>query len=514
MAAPDGTARRGPEHLRPLDAALLRLEAPGLPMHVGTLYVVDPPADPARRDFASFVALVAARLPLVPRYRQKVVEAPLGLGTPWWVDDPDLDLAYHVRHAALPAPGTTAQLTDYCARLMARPLDRTRPLWELSVIEGLEGGRIAVLMKGHHALVDGLDGVDLATVMLDADPDPDASTLAGSAPSAVAPSGGPATAAGAGGVPRPVPGRAELVRATLAGLAASPAQVAGLARRVAAAPVGTARRAVALGVSAGRVAAARFVRPAPRSLLNRGPGPHRRLAIQRLELAAAKRVKDAFSTTITDVVLAIVSEAVGRWLRRHGARTEGLWLRVLVPVSTQEGSDTHRLRSRVVAAFVDLPMGPMDPVERLERCRAAMADVRDTHGAVGAGFLLGLDAFAPPTLHAVAARVAVDARVFNFAITNVPGPQRPTYLNGARLLGAFPFPSLPPGQSLGVGVTSIDGWLNVGLTADYDAVPDVAAITDDLVAALAELVACADAARGPAAAQDGTGGAGTEAAWT
>jgi diacylglycerol O-acyltransferase / wax synthase len=478
--------RRTAEHLRALDAAILRLEAPGLPLHVGTLYVLDPPADPARRDFAAFVALVAARLPLVPRYRQKVVEAPLGLGTPLWVDDADMDLGHHVRHAALPTPGTIAQLTEYCARLHARPLDRSRPLWELSVIEGLEEGRIALFAKTHHALVDGLDGVDLATVMLDTDAD------APAAPGPVEP-----------WVPAPAPSGADLVRATLEGLATSPSQVASLARRLAAAPLGTARRAAGLAVSAARVAGARVVRPAPRSLLNAGPGPHRRLALQRLPLASAKAVKDAFSTTVNDVVLAIVSDAVGRWLRRQGTRTDGLWLRVLVPVSTQEGSDTHRLRSRVVAVFADLPMASMDPVERLRVCQAAMSDVRDTHGAVGAGFLLGLDAFAPPTLHAVAARVAVDARVFNLAITNVPGPQRPTFLNGGRLLGAFPFPSLARGQGLGVGVTSIDGWLNVGLSADFDAVPDVATIADDLVVALDELAACADAVGSRASAAPG-----------
>jgi len=466
------------EALSPLDAALLRMETPELLLHVGTLLILDPPTDPARRSLNAFGELVAARLHRVPRYRQKVVEAPPPLSTPFWVDDPDFDLAYHVRQAALPAPGTIAQLTDYCARILSRPLDRSRPLWELYLIEGLEHGRVAVLSKGHHAMIDVLHGVDLSAVMLDATDEPEATSSSASP-----------------WVPRRTPGAAELARAAAENLIASPTQVIAAVRAAAAAPLASARRVAALGSSTVRMVRSRLTRPAPRSLLNRDPGRNRRLAIQRLALDDVKVVKNAFGTTVTDVVLAVVTDMVGRHLRAHGARTDGLWLRALVPVSSQDGVDEHRLRSEVVAVFVDLPMAEMDPVERLQVCREAMGDVRSSHGAVGAGFLLGLDEFAPATLHALAARVAVDARVFNFAITNVPGPQRPTYCNGARLLGAFPFTSLPPGQGLGVGITSIDGWLNVGLTANYDTVPDVESMTTSLVTSLAELVACAGALR-------------------
>jgi diacylglycerol O-acyltransferase len=464
------------EPLGPLDAALLRMETPEVLLHVATLVVLERPADGPAPNAESFVRLIASRLHLVPRYRQRVLEGPIAASA-FWVDDPDLDLAYHVRVSALPVPGTTEQLTAHCARILSRPLDRSRPLWELYVIEGLEHGRVALLGKSHHAMIDGLDGVDLITVMLDDSAEPE--------PVADAPAWEPA----------PLPGAAELARVAVEGLVARPGLLVERVRAAASAPSRTVRRGLALGASAARVVRSRFLAPAPTSLINRGPGRHRRLAVQRLELADVKAVKGAFSTTVTDVVLAIVSDAVGRYLRDHGARTDGLWLRVLVPVSRSEDAEHHRLRSSVVGVIVELPMAEMDPVERLEACRTAMADVRDRHGAVGAGFLLGLDEFAPPTLHALAARVAADARVFNLAVVNVPGPQRPTHCNGLRLVGAFPFTSLPPGQALGIGVTSIDGGLDVGLIADYDTIPDVTTITDGLVTALAELVACAGAVR-------------------
>lgn len=485
------------EPVGPLDAALLRMETPEVLLHVATLVVLERPADGSSASADALLRLVGERLPLVPRYRQRVLESGLPggpLAGAFWVDDPDFDPAYHVRVSALPAPGTSEQLLAHCARVLSRPLDRSRPLWELYVIEGLEHGRIALFAKSHHAMIDGMDGVDLITVMLD-----------DHAPAGPAEDGERTGPVGAGAEepppawhPRPLPTTAELARAGIEALVARPGALVERVRAAGDAPSRTLRRAVSIGVSAARVVRSRLLAPAPASLINRGPGRHRRLAIQRLPLADVKAVKDAFSTTVTDVVLAVVSDAVGRYLRDHGARTDGLWLRVLVPVSRSEDAEQHRLRSSVVGVIVELPMAEMDPVERLEACRLAMADVRDRHGAVGAGFLLGLDEFAPPTLHALAARLATDARVFNLAVVNVPGPQRPLTCAGLRLVGAYPFTSLPPGQALGIGVTSIDGSLDVGLTADYDALPDVATITDGLVLALAELVACAGAVAGSA----------------
>lgn len=473
----DATQAHG-DRLSSLDAAFLRMESPTRHMHVGGLFVFDPPPDPGPDAFGRFLELVRSRLHLVPRYRQKVVTPPLGLGYPVWVDDPDLDLSYHVRHAALPAPGTTQQLTEYCCRILSRPLDRARPLWELYVIEGLEGGRFALLGKSHHAMIDGMAGIDIATVMLD-----------------VVPDGGDALVTPEPWEPHPTPSRAELALDAVRDLASTPTTIAQPLRRLVDAPGATLERAVAVGRGVVKVTRSNLAHPAPRSVLNRPPGRHRRFAIQRLPLADAKQVKNAFRTTVNDVVLAISADATGRYLRRRGVRTDGLWLRAMVPVSTRASSGSHHLGNRVVSVFVDLPMAEMDPVARLHTCHEAMREVKRSHAAVGAGFLIGLGEFAPPTLHAMAARAAVRSRVFNFLVTNVPGPQVPIYCLGARLLGMFPFTPLAATHTYGIGVTSLDGWLNVGITADYDAMPDVELVPGYLVSALAELTASADAAR-------------------
>jgi diacylglycerol O-acyltransferase / wax synthase len=464
------------DRLTSLDAAFLQMEAPTRHMHVGGLFLFDPPADGRDWEFGRLLELVASRLHLVPRYRQRVVTPPLGLGNPVWVDDPDFDLSYHVRHAALPAPGTTAQLTQYCARILSRQLDHDRPLWELYVIEGLEEGRIALLGKNHHAMIDGRSGIDIATVMLDLAPDQ------------------------SNELPPPQdwhptepPSNVRLAADAVRELVTSPAEITASARRLAAAPANTARRAFDIGRGVAKVARSNLARPAPRSLLNQPPGRHRRFAIQRIALSDVKAIKDAFSTTVNDVVLALVADATGRYLRHRGARTDRLWLRAMVPVSTRSASQEHHLGNRVVSVFVDLPMFEMDPIERLHLCHDAMREVKSSHAAVGAGWLIGLGDFAPPTIHAMASRVAVNSRLFNFLVTNVPGPQLPVYCMGARLLGAFPFTPLAANHGYGVGVTSLDGWMNFGFTADYDTVPDVDLLPGFLVAALEELDACADA---------------------
>ena len=473
-------AHRHGERLTSLDAAFLNMEAPNRHMHVGGLFIFDPPGkeqgDAHELEHARFLELVRSRLHLVPRYRHKLAHPPLGLGNPVWVDDVDFDLSYHVRHAALPRPGTISQLTDYCARILSRPLDRDRPLWELYLIEGLEEGRFALLGKNHHAMIDGLAGIDIATVMLDVSPEDD-----GELPEPEA------------WEPTPEPGTVELLGDAVRGALTSPAHLVASGRRLAAAPTKTARRALSVGRAAASIARSALLHPTPRSLLNQPPGPHRRFAIQRIPLEDAKLVKNAFGTTVNDVVLAAVADATGRFLRDEGAVTDRLWLRAMVPVSTRSDSHEHALGNRVVAVFVDLPAFELDPVERLRICHDAMSEVKSSHHAVGAGFLIGLTEFAPPTLHAMAARLAVHSRLFNFLVTNVPGPQLPIYCLGARLLGAFPFTPLAETQSFAVGLTSIDGWLNFGFTADYDALPDVENVTGHLRDAFADLVRCARA---------------------
>jgi diacylglycerol O-acyltransferase / wax synthase len=463
------------DRLSSVDAAFLNMETPRLHMHVGGLFIFDAPPD-GEFDHARFLDLIRSRLHLVPRYRQRLAFPPLAVGNPVWVDDPEFDLSYHVRHAALPKPGTIAQLTEYCARILSRQLDRDRPLWELYVIEGLEEGRFALLGKSHHAMIDGLAGMDIATVMLDLAPD------------------------GSDEVPPPVPwspssvpSRPALVADAVRELATSPANLVQSGRRVVSAPANTAKRLLQVGRGVASVARSNLLRPAPRSLLNQPPGPHRRFAIQRISLETVKDIKNAFGTTVNDVVLATVADATGRYLRARGARTDGLWLRAMVPVSTRAESDSHALGNRVVSVFVDLPVFEMDPVERLRVCHEAMREVKSSHHAVGAGFLIGLTEFAPPTIHAMASRAAASSRLYNFLVTNVPGPQLPIYCLGSRLLGGFPFTPLAATQAYAVGLTSIDGWMNFGFTADYDALPDVERVTGFLVESVDELSACAAA---------------------
>jgi diacylglycerol O-acyltransferase / wax synthase len=464
------------ERLTSTDVAFLEMESPTRYMHVGGLFVFEPPAEEPHFSFSSFLELVSSRLHFIPRYRQKILQPAFGLAGSVWVDDPDFDLSYHVRHAALPAPGTTEQLTEYATRILARQLDRDRPLWELYVIEGLEHGRVALLGKTHHAMIDGLAGIDIATVMFDLAPDA----------SDELPEPEPWN-------PRPAPSESALAGRTIRHLIRSPAEAVESLGRLARTPKVAAGKALAVGRGVGRVTRANLLRPAPRSPLNVPPGRHRRFALQRVPLDEVKAVKDAFHTTVNDVILAVISDATGRFLRQRGTRTEGMWLRAMVPVSTRDASDAHALGNRVVAVFVDLPMFEMDPIQRLRVCHEAMSDVKSSHAAVGAGFLLGLGEFAPPTIHAMAARVAVNARLFNFLVTNVPGPQLPIYCLGSRLLGAFPFTPLAANHSYSVGVTSMDGWINVGITADYDALPDVDEVPAMVTAALAELVASAAA---------------------
>lgn len=463
------------DRLSSVDAAFLHMETATQIMHVGGLFLFDASGTDAF-DFHRFLDLVRSRLHLVPRYRHKLAYAPLNLSNPIWVDDPQFDISYHVRHAALPKPGDMGQLMEYAARILSRPLDRDRPLWELYVIEGLAEDRIAMLGKNHHAMIDGIAGLDIATVMLDLAPDgsdeiPDPEPWS----------------------PQTPPSGYELAWSSVKRLATSPAAAVETARRIVSTPATTVRKAARVGRGIASVARANLAHPAPKSMLNREPSRHRRFAIQRIALADVKRVKGAFGTTVNDVVLAMTSDATGRYLRSLGADTDGVWLRAMVPVSVRTEGEENALGNRVVAVFVDLPMFEMDPVERLRVCHAAMADVKSSHHAVGAGFLIGLTEFAPPTIHAMASRLAARSRLYNFLVTNVPGPQIPIYCLGTRLLGAFPFTPLAGTQAYSIGVTSIDGWMNFGFTADYDALPEIEPVAGFLRGALDDLLASAKA---------------------
>ena len=457
------------ERLSTLDASFLYLEDAGAPMHVAGVLVLEPVAG----GLDALAGLVEARLPLVPRYRQRIVPVPGGLANPVWADDPDFDVAYHVRRSAVPRPGTQAQLLDLVSRVTSRPLDRDRPLWEVYLVEGLAEGRVAVVTKTHPALVDGLGAVDIAQVLLDPTPD------------APVPAGDDRT-------PSRLPGPVELVRDALGEYVQRPTAVLENARSA----IGDLRATTARvrGVAEGLARAARSaVLPAPHRPLARTAGSQRRVAVARADLEDVKAIRKAHGGTVTDVLLTVLTGALRDWLLSRGEPVlTSTSVRALVPVSVQdEGQEAPG--GNVAAYLVDLPVGEPNPWVRLARLNYAMRGVTDSGRSVRADTLITLTGFAPPTLHALGARAArgLSRRMFNLVVTNVPGPQQPLYAAGSRMLEVFPVVPLVGGQALSVGMTSYDGSVYVGLNADRDGVGDVDVLADLLeqeVAALTESV--------------------------
>jgi len=459
------------ERLTALDASFLYLEDPDTPMHVGGVLVLECPAGVLDHD--ALVDLVRRRLPLVPRYRQRVLEVPGHLANPVWVDDPDFDVSYHVRRSALPRPGNAEQLLDLVARLTARPLDRRRPLWEMYLVEGLAEGRSAVITKTHPALVDGLAAIDIGQVILDESPDADA-----------APPGDPGDWR-----PRRAPGQVALVWEAVEEYLQRPSAVVETARTA----VGDVRATAArwAGVAGGIVAAAArtAVRPAPMSPLNAPIGRQRRVAVARAALDDVKIIRKANGGTVNDVLLAIVTGALREWLLSRGEPVIGSTsVRALVPVSVRSEDDDDA--SRVSSLLVDLPVGETNPRVRLARISYAMRALTQSSQSVGADTLSALSGFAPPTLHALGARAAsgLSRRLFNLVVTNVPGPQTPRYAGGARMVEVFPVVPLAKGQGLAIGLTSYDGTVYVGLNADRDSISDVDVLADLIEQEVAFLV--------------------------
>ena len=459
------------DRLTAVDASFLAQEGPTSHMHVGAVMIFDGPA-PAYDDLADHVR---TRLHLVPRFRQKLAFPPLETGRPLWVDDPNFNLEYHVRDTALPAPGSEEQLRALAARVHSQALDRSKPLWEMWLVQGLEGGRFALLSKTHHALVDGVSGVDLATVLFDLQP----------APAAIE---HPETA----WRPRRTPSGADMAARGVRGLIGLPFDAA--ARAVGA----VARPGDALAVTRealeglGEVVWA-GLNPAPETPLNVEIGPHRRFMWTRHELGDFKRVKDAFGGTVNDVVLAVVAGALQKWLRSRGVRTEGLELRGLVPVSIRARDEHNQLGNRLAAMRAPLPVYVEDPVARLRVVCRAMDGLKESKQAVGAEVLAGMQALAPPTILAQASRLNFSTRLFNLLVTNVPGPQLPLYVLGRQLQDIFPVAFLPKNHALAVAIMSYDGGMDFGLLADYDAMPDLDRFASALDESLAELVDAAGA---------------------
>ncbi|MEA2438460.1 MAG: diacylglycerol O-acyltransferase / wax synthase [Thermoleophilaceae bacterium] len=464
------------DRLTALDTSFLHLESGGAHMHVASVMTFEGDA-PGHREL---VEAIEDRLHLVPRYRQKLADVPLGQGRPVWVDDPHFNAEYHIRHTALPEPGTDVELKALAGRVFAQALDRSKPLWELWLVEGLDGDRFGVISKTHHALVDGVSGVDIVTVLFDSAREP-------------APTAPPAHP----WFPRPTPSGAQLLAEALVERLTVPAEVARGLRRVSRAPRQALNGAVTGLAGVGAMAWA-GLRPAPPSPYNVEIGPHRRYTWVDADLGAFKAIKTGLGGTVNDVVLTAVSLALGAHLRDRGELTDDLVLRAMVPVSVRADAARGALGNQVAAMWAPLPVGITDPVEAFNEVHTAMGDLKSSGQAVGAQTLTQLSEFAPPTIMTQAARLQSRQRFFNLTVTNVPGPQVPLYMLGRRLEAFYPMVPLVLNTALGIAIMSYDGGVFFGLLGDYDALADIDALAEDLDASIRELGGAAGVGAPPA----------------
>jgi diacylglycerol O-acyltransferase / wax synthase len=454
------------DRLSSIDASFLHQEGPTSHMNIGAVLVFEgPPA-----DFTEYLDHVRSRLHLVPRYRQKLSIPPLETGRPLWVDDPDFNLEYHVRHTALPPPGSEAQLFRLAGRIASQQLDRAKPLWESWMVEGLEGDRFALIFKTHHALVDGVSGVDLATVLFDLQPTP-----------------APAPADLEPWEPRPEPSPADLVLAGVRGVIGVATRLATRAASAATRPTRSVQVVRDAAEGLGEIVWA-GLNPAPETPLNVEIGPHRRYAVVRHQLDDYKAVKNAFGGTVNDVVLTVVSGSLAHWLNSRGVRTEGLEMRALVPVSVRTEQERGTLGNQLTAMRGPLPVYIRDPVARLQFVRRAMDGLKESKQAVGAATLAAVNNLAPPTILAQASRLNFSTRLFNLIVTNIPGPQLPLYILGHELQDLYPVAFLPKNHALAVAIMSYNGGIDYGLLGDYDALPDIDVIAQGIDESLAELL--------------------------
>lgn len=467
------------DRLSALDFSFLTNESSASHMHVGAICIFEGPP----MDYVALLEHVRSRLQLVPRFRQKLAFPPAPTGRPFWVDDPAFNLEYHIRHSALPAPGSEEQLRNMAARVFSQQLDHTKPLWELWMVQGLTRNRFAFVTKTHHALVDGVSGVDIATVLFDLKPvpepaEPDHDWVASPSPSA-----------------------AELLARDAEELLHTPLRLLRRTRRALEHPRTTIAQASEAVEALGEVGW-NFANPAPHVPLNVEIGSHRRFRWVRADLLQFKRIKGELGGTVNDVVLAVVAGSLRRWLESRGIRPEGIELRAQVPVSIRASDQRGQLGNQIAALRGPVPVYVEDPVKRLELCRKGMEGIKHSKQALGAEVISRFNDFAPPTLLAQAARVNFSTRLFNLVVTNVPGPQFPLYVLGRELEDIFPVGFLPPNQALFVAAMSYNGGINFGLLADYDAIPDIDVIAEGIEASIAELLeAAADSELKPRAAR-------------
>jgi diacylglycerol O-acyltransferase len=466
-----------PERLTPLDVSLLALDTAHTPGQVGTVDVFDAGADDF--DYERLVALISERIAYVPRYRQRVRSVPARLAGPVWVDDDDFDLTFHVRRSALPRPGTLEQLREFVGRVLARRLDRSRPLWEMYLVEGLQDNRFALVTKSHLALVDGIDTVDLGQVLLDA------TAEVGVGPSAP-------------WHPAPEPTPLELLSSALWQAAQDPnlavENVRGALTSALGVAVAVGEAVGGLGGTLGELAedALRGGRPPARSPLAGVVSEQRRVALVAVPLADLKAVREEHDHTINDVVLAVLTGALRAWLLTRGeSLTSGTSLTALVPMSViEDGDEPTSLGSTVAPHIHRLPIGEPNALMRLHQVAFGTRAHKETGRAVDARSLSDIAGFAPATLHALGVRVSAEVvrKQHDVLITNVPGPQLPLYAAGAEMVASYPVLPLSAGHLLAVGVTSYNGQVYFGLTADRDAVADLDVLSQCLTDAMEELL--------------------------
>ncbi len=466
-------AQRHLDRLTAVDASFLHQEGTNSHMHVGGLTILE--GTPPRME--EFLEQIRKRLHLVPRYRHKLAYTALDSGRPVWIDDPSFNLEFHVRHTALPSPGSWEQLRNLTARIFSQTLDRSKPLWEMWLIEGLDrkmedptGERFALISKTHHSLIDGIAGVDLATVLFDVAPDPP-----------------PPRVSGRPWKPNPEPDTTELVAAGVRGAVRAGVEMVGAAVGALTHPEQTLERAREAAEGVGEIVWA-GLNPAPATPLNVEIGPHRRFVGVAAQLDDFKLVKNVLGGTVNDVVLTVVTAALRSFLIARGVRTEGMEMRALVPVSVRTVGERHEGGNRIVVMRGPLPVYIADPLQRLRFVKQAMDGLKESKQALGAEVIAGAQNFAPPTILAQASRLNFSTRLFNLIVTNVPGPQFPLYVLGRRMKRVFPVAFLPENHALAVAIMSYAGEMNFGLLGDFDALPDIDSIGDSIAGELAELV--------------------------
>ncbi len=464
------------QRLGPRDLALLAGESAATPKHNATLEIFD--AADTGFDHDRLVELIADRIAFVPRYRQRLQAVPGHLANPVWVDDSTFDLGFHVRRSGLPRPGTMEQLRELVGRIVSRPLDTNRPLWEVYFIEGLSDGRVAVLSKSHQVLVDGIETVDLGQVLLDSSEEPkelerddwvprrDPSPLGLASGAVVDSVRGPATLYSTG-------------RSRAQALTRS----AGSARR---------RSVAAMNALANR-------RPTLESPVSAHHSEQRRFVTVRTDLQDYRKIRKAHGGSVNDAIIATVTGALRAWLMARGTPSGSMrQLRAMVPMSVIDDElEATSLGTQIAAHLVTLPIGEPSPVIRLHQVSYAFKAHSETGRAVAANRLAGIAGFAPTTFHALGARVAAEQfrKGFHLTVTNVPGPQFPLYAAGAQMVETYPVQPLLPGQALAIGITSYDGAVYYGLTGDRDALPDIGMLGQCITESLEELLDTASEAR-------------------